>query len=274
MPTQISDLGIGNSMGMSGVAGPNGELGREDFLKLLVTQLQHQDPLEPTTNEDFIAQLATFSSLEQLQSINTGTQTGLMMQQSVSNALSTSLIGNDVLIDTGNVVVENGSDHDFVVDLAGTGTIEVVVKDVDGTVVRRMEISADNDEMLEPGEHTFTWDGENEFGENVPDGSYTISVTGKTATGESIPANTWLSGHVSGVRFSQGTAYVLVDGMEFTLAEIIEIREPMSEVSLVAGDPEPDPDPQPDPDPLPDPDPDPDPKPDPFQVIPDWQSLG
>ena len=241
MTTQISDLGIGNSMGMGGVTGANGELGREEFLQLLVTQLQHQDPLEPTSNEDFIAQLATFSSLEQLQSINTGTQTGLLMQQSVSNALSTSLIGNDVLIDTGNVMVENGSDHDFVVDLAAEGTIKVEITDAGGDVVRSMEISGENDEILVAVEYTFTWDGEDDYGEKVEDGSYSISVTGETAAGDPVPANTWLRGHVGGVRFSQGTAYVLVDGMEFTLADIIEIREPMTEVSDSEGDPEPDP---------------------------------
>ncbi len=230
MSTQISDLGIGNSMGMGGVAGPSGEMGREEFLQLLVTQLQHQDPLEPTSNEDFIAQLATFSSLEQLQSINTGTQTGLLMQQSVSNALSTSLIGNDVLIDTSRVLVEQGSSSDFTVDLAGEGELTVEISDADGSVIRTIEISGEDGAMLEAGEHGFSWDGKNDAGESVADGFYDISVSAHDAAGDAVAANSWLRGHVSGVRFSQGAAFVLVGGMEFTLADVIEIREPVAEI--------------------------------------------
>jgi flagellar basal-body rod modification protein FlgD len=232
MSTQIADLGIGNSMGMGGVAGPSGEMGREEFLQLLVTQLQHQDPLEPTSNEDFIAQLATFSSLEQLQSINTGTQTGLLMQQSMSNALSTSLIGNDVLIDTSSVLVEQGSATDFMVDLAGEANLTVEISDADGTVVRTMEVSGEDGAMLESGEHGISWDGRNENGEIVEDGYYDISITAADAAGEDVASNSWLLGHVSGVRFSQGAAYVIVGGMEFTLADVIEIREPLAEVTV------------------------------------------
>ncbi len=231
MSTQISDLGIGNSMGMGGVAGPSGELGREEFLQLLVTQLQHQDPLEPTNNEDFIAQLATFSSLEQLQSINSGTQTGLLMQQSMSNALSTSLIGNDVLIDTSNVLVEQGAATDFMVDLTGDANLTVEISDSNGSVVRTMQISGEDGTLLEAGEHGFSWDGKNDAGETVDDGYYDISIAAADAAGEDVATGSWLLGHVSGVRFSQGAAYVIVGGMEFTLADVIEIREPQAEVA-------------------------------------------
>lgn len=229
MAMQISDLGIGNSVGMNGVVAPNDQLGKEEFLQLLVSQLQHQDPMEPTSNEDFIAQLATFSSLEQLQDINSGTQTGLLMQQSVSNALSTSLIGNDVLIDSSQVRVEDGEPTEFVVDLAAEGKLEVEITDSHGVVVRTMTIEGDDGAGLAAGEHLVAWDGRDNAGETVVDGSYSVSITATDAEGEAVAANTWLRGHVSGVRFSQGSAYVIVGAMEFTLAEIIEIREPQAQ---------------------------------------------
>ncbi len=56
----------------SAVTNPSSELGKTEFLELLVTQLQNQDPMNPVDNQQFIAQLATFSSLEQLISINKG----------------------------------------------------------------------------------------------------------------------------------------------------------------------------------------------------------
>ena len=78
-------------------AGP--QLGREDFLKLLITQLQMQDPFQPIDNEDMIAQLATFSSLEQLEQMNAGLQDGLDMDlllgQLLNNTMATNLIGRN-----------------------------------------------------------------------------------------------------------------------------------------------------------------------------------
>lgn len=66
----------------------SGELGKDDFLQLLVVQLKNQDPLDPVKNEDFVAQLAQFSSLEQMISLNTNFETMLSLQQlSQSSAL-------------------------------------------------------------------------------------------------------------------------------------------------------------------------------------------
>jgi flagellar basal-body rod modification protein FlgD len=225
MSTQISDLGLGKSMGMNGVLTPSDELGKAEFLQLLVTQMQHQNPLEPTSNEDFIAQLATFSSLEQLQDINTGTQTGLLMQQSLGNALSTSLIGRDVLLDTGDVRVESGSASDFLVDLDDDATLTVEVRNADDELVRTITVAGEDELPLIAGQHEIHWDGKDNDGKVVPDGDYSVSVSATGATGEDVGVSTWLRGHVDGVRFSQGTAYVIVGSMEFTLADVIEIRE-------------------------------------------------
>lgn len=76
------------------------ELDRDAFMKLLVSQLQNQDPLEPVQNEDFVAQLATFSSLEQLEGVNEG-MTGMLMLQQGSQITSqlaegSALIGKQV----------------------------------------------------------------------------------------------------------------------------------------------------------------------------------
>ena len=82
------------------------ELGKEEFLKLLVTQLRYQDPLSPMDNEAFIAQLAQFSSLEQMQNMNenlkTNMDTDLFMAQSISNSMVTALIDKEVKIQTNN----------------------------------------------------------------------------------------------------------------------------------------------------------------------------
>ena len=81
-------------------AAPGENLGKDAFMSLLVQQLKHQDPMEPTTNEDFIAQLANFSSLEEMQNLNENIVGMVYLQQ--SNALlqqltdSSNLIGKEV----------------------------------------------------------------------------------------------------------------------------------------------------------------------------------
>lgn len=225
MSTTIADLGLNTALGIGSGAAGSAELGKEEFLQLLVTQLKHQNPMEPTSNEDFIAQLATFASLEQLQDINTGTQTGILMQQSVTNALSTSLIGKDVLLDTSTISLADGGANDFLVDLDGEGFLTVTVKNADGDTVRTLTLEGADGLPLAAGEHQFTWDGKDDAGATVPDGGYTVTVTAKDGSGAEVAARTWLRGHVEGVRFSEGVAYVVVGDMEFTLADVIEIRE-------------------------------------------------
>lgn len=67
---------------------PGAELGKEDFLMLLVTQIQYQDPLEPADNTEFVAQLAQFSALEQMSNLNT----------TANNNTAYSLVGKEVLV--------------------------------------------------------------------------------------------------------------------------------------------------------------------------------
>lgn len=225
---EITDLTGINSSAAAGSGGPLDEVGHDEFLQLLVTQMQNQDPLEPITNEDFLAQLAQFSSLEQLTDINAGTQTGLLLQQSVTNSLAPSLIGKDVLIDASTVEIAGGTPVDVHYQLDGEGIVEVQIADADGNPVRTLEITGDEGLPLAEGDHDFTWDGLDDAGEPVPDGDYTFTVSAKDGSGNAVPVTSWLRGRVEGVRFAGGGAWVIIGRMEFTLADIVEIREPQS----------------------------------------------
>jgi len=190
--------------------------------------MQNQDPLDPITNEDFLAQLAQFSSLEQLTDINAGTQTGLLLQQSVTNSLAPSLIGKDVLIDASAVEIAGGAPVNFHVQLDGEGIVKAEITDEEGNLVRTLEIAGEEGVPLAEGSHDFTWDGLDEQGEPVPDGNYTIAVSAADGGGNAVPVTSWLRGRVEGVRFAGGGAWVIIGRMEFTLADIVEIREPQT----------------------------------------------
>ena len=93
-PPDLSSL-FADPLGQ-GAAPPSQELGKDAFLKLLVQQIKTQDPLEPTDNGEFIAQLASFSSLEQMQTLNDNIIGMVLLQQ--SNALTDQLTQSSILI--------------------------------------------------------------------------------------------------------------------------------------------------------------------------------
>jgi flagellar basal-body rod modification protein FlgD len=218
----ISSIGSGATS--SGNTISSGTLDKEAFLQLLVTQLQHQDPLSPVTNEDFLAQLAQFASVEQLESINSGTQTGLMMQQSVSNALSTGLIGEEVIMDGSVLELKGGESRRLSFELDQSATVSVEIRDASGVLVRT--INAEDSALLEAGEHGVDWDGLDDNGHVLIDGYYQVSLSALSEQGNNLNVLPRVSGLVEGIRFSGGNAYLIVGGSEYTLSEVLEVRAP------------------------------------------------
>jgi len=204
-------------------------LDKEASLQLLVTQLQHQDPLSPVTNEDFLAQLAQFASVEQLESINSGTQTGLLMQQSVSNALATGLIGQEVMLDGSIVELNAGESRSLSFDLSEAAKVTVEIRDAAGTLVRTLNVEEAT--MLEPGQYNVDWDGFDENGQVLADGYYQVSMSALDGQGNSLALSPMVSGLVDGIRFSSGNAFLMVGGSEYTLSDVIEVRAPETQES-------------------------------------------
>ena len=95
------------------IASGSSELGKDTFLRLLTTQLQNQDPLNPMANEDFIAQLAQFSSLEQLQGVNTQLEGLAMINTSMNNASMVNLLGQEVVAVSDSFHYGGEGDHEY-----------------------------------------------------------------------------------------------------------------------------------------------------------------
>ena len=134
-------------------------LGKDDFLNLLITKLQNQDPLNPMQDEDFVAQLAQFSSLEQMtniaQGISEANQWDYLQMQSINNIMAAGLIGKDVKVNFSGIYFDGTSSPkiSFSTDQFAE-TLEIVIKDQYGNVVARLE-----ENNLQAGDHSFEWDG-------------------------------------------------------------------------------------------------------------------
>jgi len=201
-------------------------LGKDDFLQLLVKKLQYQDPLNPMQDEDFIAQLAQFSSLEQMNNISDGisesNQWDLLQMQSLNNTMASGLIGKDIKATYDGVYVDGESDP--VVNYRTTEyaqKITFVIKDADGNTVVTLR-----DTDIEAGTHSIEWDGKDSLGNTVPEGSYTIEATATKSDGEEFTPSLSLIGTVSAISYRNGAAYLLVDGSEISLGDVTAVGEP------------------------------------------------
>lgn len=198
---------------------PTGEpLGQETFLRLLTEQMQHQDPMDPMKNEDFVAQLAQFSSLEQLmglQGVMEGVYVGIM---SMNNASMASLVGTEVVASGNQVRIEDGVGVDLhfdsPTDLEGGS---ITIKDENGVVVRTMDIGAQ-----ESGEFTVAWDGTDDDGQAVDDGLYTFEIEATDSDGEADVA-TRIVGTVTEMDYSTGTPQPSIEGVVVGIDAILKL---------------------------------------------------
>jgi flagellar basal-body rod modification protein FlgD len=179
-------------------------MGREDFLLLLVTQLSNQDPLNPMDGQEFAAQLAQFSSLEQLINLNDGMTAAAelngLLAQSINSGVAAGLIGKQIEA-IGNEFRFDGQTAQtvhFELDRAA-GAVTVEVFDEAGRKVRTLDGGA-----LGKGEQHLNWDGTGDDGAALPAGTYTFEVRATDGAGATVAVTPLMRGTVDRVTFSQG----------------------------------------------------------------------
>jgi len=217
MSLTVSDTSSTQS-GFSPIASGSSTLDQDTFLKLLTTQLQHQDPLNPMSNEEFVAQLAQFSSLEQLQGVNSQLESLTLINTSMNNASMVNLLGKEVVAssDTFHYDGEGGQNIMFQseTDIAD-GTI--TVQDENGNVVDTISIS-----NLDSGENTIYWDGVGNSGE-VPEGDYHFVINATDANGNAVATSPLVQGVVDRLSFESGSPQPYVDGVAVSIGSIIRL---------------------------------------------------
>ena len=203
-------------------------LDKDDFLALMVAQLQNQDPLEPASNQEFAAQLAQYTSLEQMMQMNETMETSLtydeLLYQAQNNGTASNFIGKEVHA-VGNIVAMEEDEPVSLRFYQDSASVETAVDiyNSDGTLVRTISL-----ENVESGASSVEWDGQDEDGNQLDSGSYYFNVTATDAAGSEIDVTTFTVGTVTGLTFSDGQAYLLVDGNALSLANIMEVVDPGS----------------------------------------------
>jgi len=196
-------------------------LGKDEFLKLLVTQLQNQDPLAPADDKEFVAQMATFSSLEQLMDVNGNLQGLAMGQANLINAQALGLIGKEALVQGGDSIrIHQGKPDTIVYSLPGAANeATLTVYKADGTPVRVIEL-----DRSATGRTTLSWDGTDSAGNKLADGEYRIEVRATDAQGQPMTVQLFRSLSIDGVNFGGNGISLISAGQEIPFESIIEIR--------------------------------------------------
>ena len=197
-------------------------LGKEDFLNLLITQLQNQDPLNPTDSTEFTAQLAQFSSLEQLSNVNGNLEQLQNFQASTNNSQAVSLLGKEITASGNFLQLSDGEPIGCDFSL-GRGAAEVVVNIYDST---GEFVKAFGSEDLAAGRHTLVWDGTDRNGNPAKDGNYTFEILAADANDKNVNVTAFFTGTVDTVTFENNTPFLISGGQKIALGDVIQVAAP------------------------------------------------
>ncbi len=197
----------------------------DEFLTLLICELENQDPLAPMSIQEMASQLAQFGSLERLYSIDRqigeSLNVDLVMSQAINNTMAASLIGRELLAVGDSIVLKSGEANLNFVLADPAAEVTITILDEDGQVVRAIR----REDLLD-GEQVVVWNGTDSSGQSLPDGVYSFTITASDADGNAVNAITTASGIITGVSYETGVAILLVGDREFPMGNVISIRIP------------------------------------------------
>jgi flagellar basal-body rod modification protein FlgD len=226
--TTNTDNNIANtaaSLGLSDTTKPaenRTKLGQSEFLKLMITEVQNQDPFNPTQNSDFIAQMAQFSSVTGLDDLNKSFNQ-LSSSLTSNQALQAStMVGRNVLVSSDQGLYTGTSAMTGLVNLPESSAgVKVNILDDTGQVIRSMDLGPQA-----AGDVPFAWDGLADDGTPLPAGSYTIAASAKGADG-STSLETFVNAAVESVTLNQQNQGVKLNLKDMGSVEFSKVREIM-----------------------------------------------
>jgi len=209
----------------------NAELGKDAFMKMMLAQMKNQDPTNPTPSHEMAAQLAQFSSLEQLSNINTSIEGLKQATAPSSNYQALAFIGKKVSGDGAMMTrVKGDTKHEFSFDLMGDAMkAKITVKDAAGNLVRTL-----NATNLKKGSNTIEWNGLQEDGTPARAGEYRFAIEASSSSGQKVYAKTGFEGRITGMNFGADGPILMVGKKQVRMSEVKKIEEMGPEEAGVA----------------------------------------
>ncbi|HEY0969848.1 MAG TPA: flagellar hook capping FlgD N-terminal domain-containing protein [Gemmatimonadales bacterium] len=225
-PTAVQGSGYAGNDGAPGARKAGGQLGKQEFLQLLTAQLRYQDPMNPLQGQELAAQLAQFSSVEQLIAVNAQMKSQLDANTAVLQATNSNValatIGREVEAIGSQVVVPEDDAGDVVVEFAvgqggGSATLEII--DAQGEVVGSRPLG-----VIGEGRQSVTLGG---AADDVPPGVYDFAIRVKNGDTE-VPVERYVKGRVDGVRYGAEGAVLTAGRLTIGIGQVIRVSSPTS----------------------------------------------
>jgi len=187
---------------------------QDRFLKLLVTQMRNQDPMNPMDNAQVTTQLAQISTVGGIDKLNNSLSA---MSSAMSATQNASLIGRNVVVSSDLVRLGGSGPVTVGVELAGAADkVGVAIQDASGRTVRSLSFGA-----LPQGTSTFEWDGRNDAGERVAAGDYSLRLNATNAS-RAVVASGLVAGYVDSVTMQGGSSLLNLRGLG--AADVSQVR--------------------------------------------------
>ena len=217
MTAPIDSLGLGFGVPQ---AKRDGDLGQEDFLHLMLTQLKNQDPFKPMESGEFLGQLAQFGTVQGLAGLQTsfdGLSSSLVSNQALQ---ASALVGRSALVRATALGVVEGQSVAGAVELpSSAAAVSVAIRDGRGQTIRTLELGARTEGLV-----TFAWDGLDDAGAPAPAGRYSFTAAYRSGN-ESVAADTLLRAPIDSVLLGADGFSVELRGIgELPFTAVREIR--------------------------------------------------
>jgi flagellar basal-body rod modification protein FlgD len=188
------------------------------FLQLLTTQLQNQNPLDPLDTNQFTQQLVQFAQVEQQINMNTQLQTLVSLQQTAQATQAMAFAGATVTVNGSAAPLTNGQAQ-WNYNPPNVGTATLTISNSTGQTVFTTTGT------VQPGQQTFTWNGQDNNGVKQPDGNYTMSFVATDTTGKSMAIPTTVTGVVSSVDVTSSPPVLTIGGQTYTVNQILSVQK-------------------------------------------------
>ena len=196
------------------------DLSAEDFLTLLLAEIELQDPTEPLDNAEMVSQLTGYSQLEELTNISDQMESIADAVSSSSAASGLDYIGKSVEAEGSSLVKSEDDISSMSFTLAGdAASVTINIYDADGNIVNTVSLGG-----LDEGSYAFDWDGTDADGNTADDGTYYVAMSALDSDGDSVSVTTTTSGTVTGLQItSDGVVLVLEDGRTVNMEDVTSV---------------------------------------------------
>lgn len=200
----------------------NGGLGQDAFLELMLTQIQHQDPLNPMESGDFLSQMAQFGTVNGITELNGSFATLAGSLQSSQALQASTLVGNTVLVPGNKTILVAGTEVSGAIDLnASTSNLVININDASGQSVRQVDFGTQPSGLTK-----FSWDGLDNNGNPLPSGRYTIEAAA-IVNGDVVAQSVLVNAKVESVTLSKTGGEPVLNLNGLGTVSINEVREIM-----------------------------------------------